>query len=432
MQGSINGNFLDFLFWMECQNSFEHVSFFNYQPMGGKMVQTVLGKLTLEKLGDRLRIVDRFLLDILKIRLGKGGLSDYVSENKRRSSKEGIYSKLRLDVEDKRIESAKNWANELGINRNFAAMLQYNIISESCRVQDEYMFNKFIEHAQILKNEDEEEVADHLRKNLLILTNKVAEKYDEQYSSDYLGTKLHFSFSRSLIMSLISELNEKGLAVDLGCATGKIAFLLAPNFKKVIGYDVSPDMMRVANSKRSDYSNVEFYEFDLENGLELPENSISLAVMNLGTTSDIKNIEKLLTSLKRCLTPEGKFLLSFYNSESLVSTFNFIPWPIQTAASFDFDKNCLEVFFENEIFYLYAKPRNVEEIKVLLKDFRIDDIFSHPTIASIIPRILIEHEDKDGNKVINEKAISKIKEIDKILTNNKVFSGSYLIVTGGK
>ena len=54
----------------------------------------IIGNLNLKKVGDRLRIVDRFFTDVLRERLAYGGLSDYVAENKRRASKGGVFNKV--------------------------------------------------------------------------------------------------------------------------------------------------------------------------------------------------------------------------------------------------------------------------------------------------------------------------------------------------
>ena len=398
------------------------------------MKTPIIGDLNLAKIGDRLRTVDRFLFNVLSTRLSGGGLSDFVAENKRRASKNGIYEKRRLEVEDARIELVRKWSNDLGLNPNFASTLMYSIISESCLVQDDYMINKINEGIQLINELDEKSRESYLKENLLTLTAAAAVDYDSQYAQQFLATKLHAEFSKRIIFGLMSELKKRSLAIDLGCATGIISYEIAPFFDKVIGYDISPDMVRVAQSKNTaNTDHVEFIEKDLEDGFNLSSNSVSLAVMNMGTASDIKNIENVLKSLNHCLHPEGKFLLSFYNSESLLQLFGFLPWPMQIAAHIDQDKQCLEVYCDNDLYFIQASPRSVQDVSKLLdKHFSIDNIYTYPTLASIIPQTIIESEDKYGVITQKEELTDLINQIDINLSLSGINSGVYIIVTGSK
>ncbi len=394
----------------------------------------IIGDLDLTKIGDRLRIVDKFIFDVLSTRLSGGGLSDFVAENKRRASKGGVYGKRRPEIEEARINLARKWSNDLGLNPNFASELMYSIISESCLVQDDYMMNKINEGIQLINELDEESREKYLRDNLLALTAAVADDYDNQYAQQFLATKLHAKFSKRVIFGLMSELKKRSLAIDLGCATGIVSYEIAPFFDKVIGYDISPHMIKMAQDKSTvETSHVEFIEKDLEDGFNLSSNSVSLAIMNMGTASDIKNIENVLKSLNHCLHPKGKFLLSFYNSESLLQCLGFLPWPMQIAARIDQDKHCLEVYHNSELYFIQAKARSVQNVSNLLDEyFSIGNIYTYPTLASIIPQTVIESEDRNGITTQKEAATELIKQIDISLALSGINCGAYIIVTGSK
>jgi len=393
----------------------------------------IIGDLNLKKIGDRLRKVDRFILDVLGIRLANGGLSDYVAENKRKSSADGVFNKRRQSVEDERIGNMKKWAIENGIDPNFAASLMYQLISESCRVQDEIMVNKFKNNKDTINEANSEEVYNYQKQNLLNLTSKIAPLYDENYAKDFFGTKIYNEFEKKILYGLIADISNKTLAVDFGCATGIMSFEIASQFEKVIGYDISSSMISVANKKITDcFSNVEFVNIDIEKGIDLSNNSVSLAIMNMGTASDVKNIKVVLKYLKHSLSPKGKFLFSFYSSESLLAKLGFLPWPMQLAAHIDLKKRCLEVRYNNDVFSLYARARNVEEVKNLFIDFEIDGIYTFPTLASVLPNIILGDENKDGDCHENVEAKKLIKKIDISLANSDLHSGTYIIVTGGK
>lgn len=396
----------------------------------------ILGELNLIKLDERFRKTDRMLMDILKIRLANGGLSDAVAENKRKDEEsiDGVFSKRRLDIEIKRIARMQKWADENGINPNFAASLMYQIITESCMVQDEHMIKKIKNHESKVDEKDADALYAYQQQNLLSLTAVVAESYEENYGKGHLASELYFKFEKGLLHRMIAEnIPDNELAIDLGCATGVISFDIAPRFKKVIGYDISPNMIIVANQKKAErkVENVDFINEDIESGINLPDNSVSLVIMNMGTGSDLKNTKGVVAEIKRVLKPGGKFFISFYNTNSLLNKVGFIPWPMTLSAYVDPDRRCLTVSYENNVYFLHARSRTVEEVESLLSEFEVD-VFTYPTLASILPNILTENCDVDGNHQPNEEVRKYIKKIDTKLSGSSLNCGTYIIATGGK
>ncbi len=393
----------------------------------------LLGKLDLRQIGDRLRRADEFLFHVLSVRLSHGGLSGCVAESKRKGTRDGIFNTRRQDVEDHRIELAKKWSEQLGIDPNFAAALQYQNMTESSKIQNEIMIAAYQRHAAIIDENDPAAVYAYQRDNLLNLTKKIAPYYDENYGKGFFGSRSYFDFEKKIIQELIKEIPHHNVAIDLGCATGIISFEIARAFKSVYGYDVSPEMVDFANSKHTEEdSEISFLNVDIEEGLNLSENSVSLAIMNMGTASEIKNFDNFIKDLHKCLKPGGKFFLSFYNSESLLSKIGFIPWPTPLAASIDVEKRCLEVHHDNELFFLYARSRSVKEVKDLLSAFKIDKVFTFPTLSSLLPGILMKNEDQDGIVHQNEVAQEAIRTIDSELSSSASNCGTYIIVTGEK
>jgi SAM-dependent methyltransferase/chorismate mutase len=397
----------------------------------------MLGILDLKKIGERLKKTDRFLLDILKVRIGSKGLSDRVAENKQKASPDGVYDKKRPEIENQRIEQMKRWADNVGIDPNFAASFLYLIISESCRRQDEVMICGIRDKEK--KKKFDESNPDHVflfqREQLLMLTATVAESYERHYGKGFLGSEHYFSFERKMLHALIAEEQQpESLAIDLGCATGIMSREIAHKFGRVIGYDVSPDMIRVASeiTAQKGLSNVEFRTADLEDGIDLPENSVSLAIMNMGTASEIKNIQQVIEDLKKTLQPDGKFLFSFYNSGSLLAKIGFVPWPMPLAAHIDEERRCLEVQSGGEVYLLYARPRSVHEVTELFAGLEIETLQTFPTLASVIPNIIIEDEDGEGILRSKDEVKKTIKKIDAHLADSPLNCGTYIVITGGK
>ncbi len=110
----------------------------------------------------------------------------------------------------------------------------------------------------------------------------------------------------------------------------------------------------------------------------------------------------------------------------------FIPWPTPLAAHIDSDRRCLEVHYGKDIYLLYARPRRVQEVEKLLSGFKIENRYTFPTLAAAMPRVVLENEDANGERSKNKDARRLIKKIDYILAESDLYSGTYIIVTGGK
>jgi SAM-dependent methyltransferase len=168
--------------------------------------------------------------------------------------------------------------------------------------------------------------------------------------------------------------------------------------------------------------NVSFAEVDIEQEIPAEENSASLVVMNLGTASDIHEIELLISRIRNILMKDGQFLLSFYNAGSLYYQLS-IPWHLGLTAEIDPTEHCLNVHVEGDDYLVYARPYTVREIKGLFRrhqDLTISQISTYPTIASILPNEFF----------IEERSKKAIGAIDKKLAG--MDKGAYILVTGRK
>lgn len=411
----------------------------------------MLGLLDLNKVGKRLSRVDRHLLQTLAVRIGAGSLSDAVAECKRKL--QGPFPELtRKEIEDQRIAQAATWAKKMNIDPDYAAAVLYGVISESCRRQMNFLHQHFNDQASETGGDVEDNWRFH-REELLRLTKMVAPSYDDNYAKEFFGTKAYLKFEKGELARLIASSEERGLALDLGCATGSKSIMLADNFKKVIGYDISPDMIERANTKlkseNGKASRISFVATDLENGIPQEDASVSLVLMNMGTGSDIKNLDKLLAETHRVLRPGGSFLFSFYNANSLLTKLGFLPWPTSLAAMIDPDKRCLEVHFEKELFFIYARPYTVDELKQLFSSQKLEiaETFTHPSISAALPEDILSTETfgsygdivngyryKEANIITthNQPANNALESIDKELAHSPLHLGAYIVVMGRK
>ena len=429
------------------------------------------GLLSLPQIGRRLARIDRHLLHILKMRIGTGSLSEAVAENKQtqilraQGADVSRFPKLtRKGVEEERIAMAATLAERQGIDPNVAALLQTALILESCRVQSDFFSNHSADVVADIS--DPEKRWQFHREQLLALTEQVAPGYDSQYENAFLATRTARRFERTVLAGLIVQTTNRDLALDLGCATGRQTFRLAESFKQVIGYDISPAMLAQAQANQATANGkgerCEFISHDLENPLPLADGLVSLVAMNNGTAADIRNIDGLLSEIHRVLRPGGKFLLSFYNAESLLAQLGFLPWQPMLAAMVDPEKNCLDVAFGNQVFLIYARPYRVSEVEQLLAShqLKVGEVLTHPTVCAVLPGDVLEEYTFDGfepeqatvtelvdgkaeqrprrdhraklNLVRNEAAEETLATLDEHLARQQLHLGAYIIVTGSK
>lgn len=398
-------------------------------------------------MGWRLSRIDRHLINVFSSRLGSGGVSDWVAAAKAQDKSRPN----RDDIEEQRSAMVTKWAEELGLNPNFATTVIYAGIMESFRRQSKVTY----EHLSIIdldvENINTEKGYAFHRQELLRLTEDVAPYYDEKYGQQF-GLKVYLDFESEKIKELLASIKKPALAVDLGCATGKIAFSLSTQFQNVVGYDISSHMIDRALLKNTEIGtkNINFEIVDLDVGIPLLNNSVSVVIMSMGTASDVRNIDNLLGEIQRVLIPGGKFLLSFYNSESLFAKFGFLPWPTSLRAIVDKEMGILDVIFDSKLYLIYAMPRSVNDVKHLLEQHGLNNnnkFFTHPTISSILPEDIMSTEMFESYQspvkdkryltpsVKKEESIDaqeSLIKLDHTLSDLPLNLGAYIIVTGEK
>lgn len=329
---------------------------------------------------------------------------------------------VRLDKEIERLADVMKWAEAEGVNGNFPQALLYMIIGESCKVQADYR-----EHLPRRHKPDYSLPA--LRQNLLTLTEKWAPIYDAHYADSSVVKKMHLDFEHAALLQLIELMpeHERGLMVDVGCATGRETFDHAHVFRHLVGYDVSLHMIERAKAnavaRGGKDSKVEFHVHDVEQGIPLADGSVSCLFMNHGTASDIPNIKSLLLEVRRTLKPGGSFFLSFYNSDALMYQ-TFLPWPPVLGAEVYKDEHYIEVACQGKILPVYARSYSVGEVEALLPShMAVLQTQTHPTVGSILPKDMFEGKG-------DVQGLEAVRTIDQGLAAGNL--GAYIVLTGKK
>ncbi|MEK7510803.1 MAG: methyltransferase domain-containing protein [Patescibacteria group bacterium] len=374
--------------------------------------------LNLEELGRRLATTDVLIMQLIKRRME---LAEQVGKFKRQKD-EPIF---RAEIEDRRIQTIRDWATEHGLNPHFAELILYALINESCKLQMIQLQQEKLEGE--VQSEDEWYL--QLKRNLLTLTERWCATYDSDYESSFFATKAYLAFERKLLEVEVGKLQDHSCMLDLGCATGSVSFTLERFFERVVGLDISQHMQSWANNiaeQRGVQDRVSFECADLEDGIPLPDGSVSFVAMTLGTGGDVRDIRKVIDETVRVLKPGGRCFFSFYNREALVYRWEFLPWEIGLAATVNTHRDSLDVHSrstekKDEVIPIFARAYTREEVTDLFRRSGLAvSLQTYPAVSAILPHELCSQLE------VQEAVLA----IDAGLVDSSM--GAYIIVIGEK
>ncbi len=165
------------------------------------------------------------------------------------------------------------------------------------------------------------------------------------------------------VKSRVGDLCTKQL-LDIGCATGELAFQLAAEETKVIGIDLNEDLLNQAIQRRGTVSNPEFQPgnmLELKNDFKADQFDAVLCFGNTLVHLETKEmVTQMLKGVTQVLKPGGKFLLQILNYDYIldeqVSELPLIETEnIKFVRRYLFDKNSPIIRFYTE---LHLKKEN--------------------------------------------------------------------------
>ncbi|HPB82917.1 MAG TPA: methyltransferase domain-containing protein [Spirochaetota bacterium] len=147
--------------------------------------------------------------------------------------------------------------------------------------------------------------------------NKFWDSFAGRYDSFMKRTQRTYD---RIIQKIITRVNTSDQVFEVAAGTGIISLAVAPHVKSVCGSDISPEMIKVAESKRA-AMNIGNVEFSLSNAYDLPYEDESFDV---AIASNVLHVmvspEKALASVHRVLKPEGLLIAPTYcHGSSVVS-----------------------------------------------------------------------------------------------------------------
>jgi ubiquinone/menaquinone biosynthesis C-methylase UbiE len=107
-------------------------------------------------------------------------------------------------------------------------------------------------------------------------------------------------------------------ALEVGCGSGSFARLLAMRAEQVLGLDLSPQMIHLAQERSQQYTNIEFHVADAVDW-EFPSDHFD-CIVSIATLHHLP-LEKMLLNMKHALRLKGVLLILDLYQESLPGSF---------------------------------------------------------------------------------------------------------------
>jgi len=137
----------------------------------------------------------------------------------------------------------------------------------------------------------------------------------EEYTRRIAGELEHKPFDRELLDRFAAMFDADDMVCDMGCGPGHVARYLHERGVRVIGIDLSPQMV---NQARLLNPRLDFRQGDIMS-LDVPDESWAGIVLFYSVIHIPRaEVVRALRELRRCLRPGGRLLVSFHIGDDLV------------------------------------------------------------------------------------------------------------------
>lgn len=141
--------------------------------------------------------------------------------------------------------------------------------------------------------------------------DKIGKRYDDEIFDVFKNDR-----KKILISYFRKHANKKGIAIDFGCGTGKSFEYISPLFKKIIGVDISSELL--AQAKRRPFNNIELRQLDLtQQKLSLPKADFAFCC-NVAMLPVIEKTNAIILNIQKSLKPGGTALLVLPSLDSVL------------------------------------------------------------------------------------------------------------------
>jgi ubiquinone/menaquinone biosynthesis C-methylase UbiE len=193
---------------------------------------------------------------------------------------------------------------------------------------------------------DEKRIANEKR-----FWSKTAKKYDSWVDRAFKDQYVKFK------LKIAQYINKNDSVLEIGTGTGEIAFHIAPLSKTVKGVDISPEMIEVANMKKSK-SKIKNISFSVGDAYNLPfPNSSFDKIITSNSLQTMREPEKAIIEGQRILKPGGEFIsITYcYGDSSIFEQLKLIKWVLLYGMPVywkNFTRNDLKALFKQANFQI--------------------------------------------------------------------------------
>ncbi|MCU7798966.1 MAG: class I SAM-dependent methyltransferase [gamma proteobacterium symbiont of Lucinoma myriamae] len=171
----------------------------------------------------------------------------------------------------------------------------------------------------MIKNDS---IKEYYKKNAVSLNNNM-DDFLQQVGKTYLGKTISNDVFEKIIKSikLSLKLDSTEQVIDLGCANGLVTSEISKHVNNVIGYDLSDDLIKIAN-KYNKNSNVLYFTQDILNIKFKKHNIKKIYMYEVLQHFEYKSLRELLIKLKSELGDFTFFIGSVPDQERIINFYN--------------------------------------------------------------------------------------------------------------
>jgi ubiquinone/menaquinone biosynthesis C-methylase UbiE/prolyl-tRNA editing enzyme YbaK/EbsC (Cys-tRNA(Pro) deacylase) len=272
----------------------------------------------------------------------------------------------------------------------------------------------------------------------LVLSEVAAPIYDQLYAKQRVATEEIMKFEEKLVKDTLQQFlpkpEDRKIAVDVGCGTGRHTFPLAKQFESVYAFDFSPLMIAAAERKKEDHDirNVLFSVADLEYEAIRDEQNfqnnngggVDFIVASFGLGSFVEDTVSMMRRFHSWLREDGIVVLSFYNKQTILTEVTPNWRDTALSAHLDSETSTLRVELSSKtVFHIYCQPYSDDIQNNILECFDIIQPLRFPTLMALMPNALMQ----------NAKARGMFRFVDEVLAEHKDYKfGHYVTVLARK
>ena len=170
----------------------------------------------------------------------------------------------------------------------------------------------------------------------------VRESYDSaaRAYAEHLASELDRKpLDRHLLNRFAEAMRGDGVVADLGCGPGHVARYLTEQGVRMVGIDLSPEMVRIATELQP---GIEFRVGDMT-ALDLPDGSLAGVIAFYAIVHfNPDELGPVLREMRRVLSPGGLALLAFHVGEEVVHVDDLFGAPVSLDFRFHVPERVIE------------------------------------------------------------------------------------------